>query len=90
MHRLILSALLFVTATGAAPRPVDSESSECGETTPLSASRCRQSCNNCKQRCAHHKDSRERRDCELNCYDVSAACCEANGTRPWYRSCGCH
>jgi hypothetical protein len=90
VKRLLLAVLLLLTATGAAPRPLEQEGGESAAFEPLSASRCRQSCNDCKQRCARHKDARDRRDCELNCYDVSAACCEANGTRPWYRSCGCH
>jgi hypothetical protein len=89
MLRLVLAALVLLTATGAAPFPLE-PAEECAEAVPLSASRCRQSCGDCKQRCARHKDARDRRDCEMNCYDVSAACCEANGARPWYRSCGCH
>ena len=89
MLRFALAALVMLTATGAAPRPLE-PGGEYAEVETLSASRCRQTCGDCKQRCARHKDARDRRDCEMNCYDVSAACCEANGQRPWYRSCGCH
>jgi len=53
------------------------------EPEALDAGRCWPACEACVGRC------RGDRRCELDCYDMGATCCEANGRRPQFRACGC-
>lgn len=53
-----------------------------GSDAPASSSRCWPSCEACVSRA---RDGARRADC----YDQNASCCEANGQKPIFRSCGC-
>jgi len=54
----------------------------------LKSNECWKRCNDCKSRCKKNKGE-ELKDCEENCYDINATCCEAHGQKGWYKSCGC-
>lgn len=50
----------------------------------LSAYECGYRCMDCTKRCKYDDTN-----CNATCYDISAACCEANGGKAAYKSCGC-
>ncbi|MBM4377500.1 MAG: hypothetical protein FJ095_20680 [Deltaproteobacteria bacterium] len=92
MAALIVTAAMMMGAAAPAPgaSAVDARgSSSPDEAIPLDASQCGHRCFGCKNRCSS-KSGRDRSDCEENCYDMSASCCEANGKKPVYKMCGCY
>ncbi len=50
---------------------------------PDTPNQCWSRCSDCVHRC------KSNRDCEANCTDSNASCCEAHDTHAIYHMCGC-
>ena len=54
----------------------------------LDASDCWDRCDKCRDRCSN-KSGDDKRNCEENCFDANASCCESCGKKGTAHSCGC-
>ncbi len=85
MAVLAMVSVAMVTM-GAAPAPY-SPADE-GQ-TELDKAGCKSRCSDCKNRCSK-KSGQEKTNCEEDCYDANAKCCEANNGKQLYNICGCN
>ncbi len=76
---------------GGSPRPLEAQAvpGDRDEAAPLDTSQCWKRCKDCEGRCSK-KSGDDKRNCEENCHDGNATCCEAGGKKGTYKMCGCN
>ena len=84
---VVLGAAMPMLMGAAAPTTPATATALPGRRT-ADAPQCWSRCVSCRDRCSK-KSGSDRSDCEDNCIDANATCCEANGGKGTYKMCGC-